>query len=134
METPKTYQMYDKDNNFIGTAQAANASAQINPNEIKTAVENLKRVAYEQMQIIRNALYDVANDAELAIVVNSADMGPIISGLADSLIKVHINIANIAGGDEAYSKALSEHDRIQRINNERARQDALASPNCDHVR
>jgi len=133
METPKTYKMYDKDNQYIGTATAADANKQVNPNEIKIAAENLKQVAYGQMQIIRNALYDVANDAELAIVVNSASMGPIISGLADALMNVHNSIAKLAGGDEAYNTALKEHDRIQRLNNEKAKRDALASPNCDHI-
>ena len=135
METPKTYKGYDADDKYVGELTATNIKKEVlDPDEIKRAVDNVRRVAYEQINEIRTALYDVANDAELAMVINGTNMGPFISGIADELIGQHENIANLLGGKDAYNHALKTHDRYQREVNEAARRSVQQDKNVKYVR
>ena len=74
MTISKTYKGYDSNNQHVITVTARNATDYINPQEVEAAIEKIKTVATEEIEIITNSLGKLTEDANDAIIVQGTKM------------------------------------------------------------
>lgn len=118
MESPKVYRGYNNEGNCLITKTAVDANTQINPADVKAAIDNIKTVFDEQMKMLASALTDVSTNAEEAIIVEGTSMGPAIEEVATVLMSLSEKLTS--GFDDLYDKAVTAHDEQQRRNNTEA--------------
>ena len=118
MVSPVTYRGYDKDGTCITQHTGVDANTQINPAEVKAAIDNVKAVFDEQMQAVATSLTKISEDAEEAIIVQGTNMGQTIEDTANVLKELGGQVT--AGIDTLYDYAVQAHDKLQENNNNRA--------------
>lgn len=118
MVSPKTYRGYDKDGNVLCTVTAVDANEYINPAEVRSALDKVKTVAEEGMENIVKALNNVEPDASEAVIVQGTKMTETINEVCTAIKDIPENMASSI--EEAYPRAVSEHDRLQNEANDTA--------------
>ena len=118
MLAPKTYTGYDQDGNQVCSCTATDACEYINPDEVQAAIDNVERVAEEQIQNIISALQGVAPDASDAVIVEGTKMDGVIEDVCTSLGTVSKSIGDSISS--MYTEALSAHDQLQQNSNDQA--------------
>ena len=118
MVSPVTYRGYDQEGKCITQHTGVDANTQINPAEVKAAIENVKTVFAEQMEAIAQSLTNISEDAEEAVIVQGTNMGQTIEDTAMVLKELPNQI--IQGIDVLYDYAVQAHDQLQDTNNARA--------------
>lgn len=98
---------------------AKDANEDINPEEVKSAVENLINSLNDASTNITNAINKIKPDAENAYQQNDKTIGPTMETfceeISDALMKISDGISNA----NLYAKAVTEHDTLQtNYNNE----------------
>ena len=114
MISPETHRGYNDENKCIVTKVAVDANTQINPEEVKAAIENVKAVFEEQLGNIVTALTGLNVDAQDAIIVQGTDMTKNIEEAASFIEQFAGSIADI---DQIYEYAVEAHDLLQKSNN-----------------
>ena len=115
MVSPLTHRGYNKENECIVQKTGVDANTQINPQEVKTAIENVKKTFEEQLGVIANALMDLSKDAGDAVIVQGTNMTKTIEDMASLLKQYASQITN--GIDQIYDYSVQAHDIIQQTNN-----------------
>lgn len=115
MESPKTYRGYDEDGNCKIQRTGVDANTQINPADVKAAIENVKAVFAEQMRLIATSLTNISEDADEAVVVQGTSMQGTIEDTATLLTQLTDQVTQ--GIDQLYDYAVTAHDQLQRNNN-----------------
>ncbi|MBR3210534.1 MAG: hypothetical protein IKF71_01175 [Bacilli bacterium] len=115
MLSPKTYRGYDEEGKVVITKTAKDANSQINPAQVKKAIENVKKVFEDEMQVIAKSLTKISEDAEEAIIVQGTDMGGTL--LDTSKIISEMGTKMTEGIDSLYDYAVQMHDKLQKDNN-----------------
>lgn len=118
LESPRTYRGYNSNNEVVITKQAANANNEINPTEVKQAIENVKAVFDEQMNGVARALRNISQDADEAIVVEGTKMNDTIEETANLLTQIGPQITQ--GIDALYGLSVEAHNKIQQNFNNQA--------------
>ena len=118
LESPKTYRGYNSESKPIVANTGRDANQEINPAEVKAAIENVKKVFAEQMEIVAKALMKVATDTEDAVIVQGTSMAPVIEDTARQIRELDSKVT--AGIDDLYEYACAAHDEIQKENNRAA--------------
>lgn len=124
MRAPETYMGWSADGKLVKTLRANDANQQLNPAEVKTAVENFKTVTTEQINNIKKKLLNVCEDADLAVIVSGTKTSESIEEFANSLDTYKEAMIKIC--ESLYEKSSVKHDQLQDINNTNAR-DTVAS-------
>ena len=118
MVSPVTHRGFDQQGTCIVQRTGVDANTQINPAEVKAAIENVKNVFEEQMQIISQSLTHMSEDAEEAVIVQGTNMSGTIEDTA--LILSQLGAQVTQGIDTLYDYAVQAHDTLQESNNARA--------------
>lgn len=118
MLTPKTYKGYDKDGKVVAQYTAVDANQYINPNEVKSAISNVKSVFKDQMNSVATALTGISADATEAVIVQGTKMDTVINETAQALNKIPDQV--MKGISSLYDKSVEAHDKIQKKANEEA--------------
>ena len=118
LESPRTYRGYNSNNEVVITKQAANANGEINPTEVKQAIENVKAVFDEQMNGVARALRNISQDADEAIVIEGTKMNDTIEETAQVLTQIGPQITQ--GIDTLYDLSVEAHNKIQQNFNNQA--------------
>ncbi|MBR2785806.1 MAG: hypothetical protein IKD74_07495 [Clostridia bacterium] len=118
LESPRTYRGYNSNNEVVITKQAANANGDLNPAEVKQAIENVKAVFEEQMNGVARALRNISQDADEAIVVEGTKMNDTIEDTAQVLTQIGPQITQ--GIDTLYELSVDAHNKIQQNYNNMA--------------
>ena len=118
LESPRTYRGYNSNNEVVITKQAANANGDLNPVEVKQAIENVKAVFEEQMNGVARALRNISQDADEAIVVEGTKMNDTIEDTAQVLTQIGPQITQ--GIDTLYELSVDAHNKIQQNYNNMA--------------
>lgn len=118
LESPRTYRGYNSNNELVITKQAANANNEINPTEVKQAIENVKAVFDEQMNGVARALRNISQDADEAIVIEGTKMNDTIEETAQVLTQIGPQITQ--GIDTLYDLSVEAHNKIQQNFNNQA--------------
>ena len=119
MESPKSYNGYDKDNNLIATTTAQDANSYLNPDEVKAAIANIKTVCTSKMNEVGSKLDAVVPVAEKALRVQGQTMGPRITKTASEIKNAGKSM--VSSIDDLYSQSVQIHDKMQRDFNDSAR-------------
>lgn len=131
METPKTYNGYDKDNNCIVTVTAYDANNIVNPDEVKAAIEGVKQAASEAATSIVSALNQITPDADEAVIVEGTKMTGVIEELCTTIGQLPDKVmGNIEG---LYDESVQIHDKYQIEANQKAEADARSTANVVNV-
>ena len=117
LESPRTYRGYNSNNEVVITKQAANANGDLNPAEVKQAIENVKAVFEEQMNGVARALRNISQDADEAIV-EGTKMNDTIEDTAQVLTQIGPQITQ--GIDTLYELSVDAHNKIQQNYNNMA--------------
>lgn len=118
MVSPVTYRGFDQEGNCIVQKTGLDANTQINPSEVKAAIENVKNVFAEQMQLIAKSLTNISEDAEDAIIVQGTNMSGTIEDTSTILGQLGTQVTQ--GIETLYDYAVQAHDTLQETNNARA--------------
>lgn len=123
---PQTYSGYDQDGNCVITRKAESAEATyISPNEVRSAIENIKKVVNEGLKQIASSIEKVECGKETLVVADKT-MQPIVAELAaqiagqdrSEIAPLAIQIENAL--EEIYERACDAHDDIQKQLNSQA--------------
>ncbi len=118
MESPKTYNGYDSNNEKICYCTAEDAKKYINPDEIKKKIDEAKTTLKTGLDSVCKGLDSVAHDASTAMIVNGASMAPAIEDTINYINTIPPAIE--AQLDGFYQETISVHDEIQRQLNDQA--------------
>lgn len=131
METPKTYNGFDKDNNCIVTVTAYDANEIVNPDEVKSAIEGVTQAAADASNSINSALSGYAPDTKEALIVQGTSM----TGVIEELISSVGQLSSLVEGTIAsiYDEAVKIHDDYQREANQKAEESARSTPEVVNV-
>ena len=117
--SPKIYYVYDEHETLIHQYESEDVSENyINPDEVKSAIDNLKTVLEDGFTNIGNKIADeAAYDAENALVVedtNTSSLFDEVSGmLTDGTIMTELNTTL----DSMYESAVAKHNELQEAAN-----------------
>ena len=115
MVSPVTYRGYDQDGTCIIQRTGVDANTQINPADVKAAIENVKAVFAEQMQNVAKSLTNISEDAEEAVIVQGTNMSKTIEDTATILSQLAEQVTT--GIESLYEYAVQAHDSLQENNN-----------------
>lgn len=118
MESPKVYRGYNKEGTCVVSKTAVDANTLLNPAEVQAAIENVKDVFSAQMKAVAQALKDISNDAEEAVIVQGTNMGGTIDDVCSLLLTLSDKITS--GIESLYDTAVKVHDELQRNENNKA--------------
>lgn len=118
MESPKTYNGYDSNNEKICYCTADDAKNFINPDEIKVKIDEAKTTINTGLTSVCKGLDSVEHDASTAMIVNGASMAPAIEDTINYINTIPPAIE--AQLDGFYQETISVHDEIQRQLNDQA--------------
>jgi len=118
MVYPNTYRGWDQEGKCINTVTAVDANTQINPAEVKAAIDNIKKVVAEQIKAITDALTNISSDQKNAIRIKGVNLEGVIEKVADQITPLGPQMTQ--GIDDLYDRALEVHDILQQNNNTEA--------------
>ena len=116
MVAPKNFRGLDEEGKVIVTGVARDANLDINPNEVRTAVNEVKEVFEEQFKNIASALRGVSTTD--ALIVQGTSMDGAIEDTADLILQLPSQLTS--GFDNLYDLALGVHDDLQNRYNREA--------------
>ncbi len=119
MKSPSCYRGYGEEGQLITIKYAEDATTYLNPASVNAKVNNVSTVMEEQITIIQNALRDLLDDANQAIIVNNTSMAPQIEELSEALETFKSTPATAL--ETVYADSITVHDNIQDQLNQRAR-------------
>ena len=117
--SPKTYKGYDSNNQHVITVTARNATDYINPQEVEAAIEKIKTVATEEIEIITNSLGKLTEDANDAIIVQGTKMTGTFEEITAGIKTIPDQIAEALA--ELKELAKKQHEELQEQFNETAK-------------
>lgn len=130
---PIRFSVYDKDQKYLGYIESKSAKLDINPDTVRTKIDELVDVMETGLNNISSAICNEAEpDAENSLVIVDTETteiftqvntfltdGSIISSVSDSL-------------ETVYEAAVSSHNQIQTAYNDAARDAAKAVDNYSY--
>lgn len=122
---PNTYAGYDEDGNCVIKRSALDASTEyINPEAVRSAIENVKNVVDEGFKSIGKAIANISCGQE-TLAVEDKTMQPIIDEVAEQIAGGDGDVAPLAIQMEeslevVYEAACDVHDSLQRQLNQNA--------------
>ena len=122
MVAPITYKGYNSDGNCISTVTGFDANTQINPAEVKAAVEKINSVVTKQLGEVSSKLSNICQDASEAIVVQGTGTDKMVAKIAEEIPTLGPKM--VEGLEDLYDRAVEAHDYLQNTNN------AVAYNNC----
>lgn len=131
MVTPKTYRGMDEEGKEICSCTAVDANSYINPDEVESAIANVRSAAESAMQAASSALSNVAPTAADAVIVKGTDMTATIEASCTALNQVPG--ALMASIEDMYTEAVSVHDRLQNEANDEAKAAVLGTSGVVNV-
>ncbi len=111
MESPRTFTGYGQDGSKLISRTGRDANQDINPQEVQSAIENVKTVFAQEMSSLANSLMNISSDAEDSVVVQGTNMGATIEETATLITQVPDSV--MAGIDSLYEYAVQAHDSLQ---------------------
>ncbi len=108
------------------TFAAKDANNDINPEEVKTAVENVMNTLTDSSVNITNVIKIIRPDAENAYKQNGKTIGPTMELFCKEINTSIENLVNQISDLNLYSKAVTEHDTLQTNYNNEASSSAQA--------
>lgn len=120
MESPKKYTGYDKDDKQIIIAYGQDANNYINPNTVKSRINNLNKVMTEEICKIQAALLNLTKDASQALIVDTTSMTGEIEDLVLNL-EPYKKVTDQAF-EQVYTQSVKVHDAKQVEYNDQAKQ------------
>ena len=127
--TVETWAGYDEEGKEIKRFRAADANADINPEEIQAAIENVKTACDEQMEGMTDKLNGLTDNALQALKVEGMTLSEFITTIGDVINTFGAEIAKIL--EPLIEQAQVEHDRLQEQYNTEAKQSAASgSASC----
>lgn len=117
--SPMTYHGYDKDGKCVSSATASNATDYIDPAEIAKAVDNVQNVAADETDNIANAMSQLTDDANDAIIVQGTKMTATFEEVITGIKTIPGQIGDSLS--EIKSIAQQKHDELQNEFNDAAR-------------
>jgi len=121
MVSPRTFHGYKNVNGTeqeVASCAAKDATEYLDPNEVKSAIDNLINVFQEEMNNIANALRDTTKDTNEAIIVQGTKMTGTVEDTADSIAKIPSQV--VESFQQLYTTAVQTRDAIQDELNEAA--------------
>lgn len=115
MVSPVTYRGFNQEGTCIVQRTGTDANTQINPEQVKAAIENVKTVFAEQMQLVAKSLTNISEDADEAVIVQGTNMTENIEQTASILTELSSTLTQ--GIDGLYDLAVTAHDQLQTNNN-----------------
>ncbi len=119
MESSSKYTGYNENGDVVTVRYGEDANNYLSPAVVESKVNNVTTVMEEQITIIQNALRELLDDANQAIIVNNTSMAPQIEELAEALETFKSTPATALGS--VYPDSIAVHDNIQAQLNDRAR-------------
>ena len=123
MREPITYRGYGENGQVITSVSGEDADNYLNPAQVQMKINNVSEVMNEQITMIQDALSDMLNDVNQAIIVNNTSMAPQFEELIESL-EVFKSTPGQAL-ESVYNDSVTAHDSIQDQLNENARGSVL---------
>ena len=127
--TVETWAGYDEEGKEIKRFRAADANADINPEEIAKAIEDVKTACDEQMAGMSEKLNGLTDNALQAMRVEGMTLSEFITAIGDVIDSFGSEIATIL--EPLVQQAEVEHDRLQTQYNSEAESSA-ASGSASH--
>ena len=125
LTNPIVISVYDKDNNLIATVTSSVAKDYIDPDEIQTAIDNLKTTIEDGLSTIELAMESEAlPTADNALVIRDTDTSSLFFQVTDSLTDGSIMEQVSAVVDGIYDEAVTAHNTLQEEANSKARNEA----------
>lgn len=125
----ETWAGYDEEGKEIKRYRAADANADINPEDISKAIENVKKACDDQMKGMTNKLEGLTDNALQALKVEGMTLSDFITEIKDVIDTFGTKIAGIL--EPLVQQAEEEHDRLQTQYNSEAESSA-ASGSASH--
>ena len=125
----ETWAGYDQDGNEINRYTATDANTDINPAEVKAAIEKVKTSCDDEMKKITYKLNGLTDNALKAMRVENMTLSDFIVAISDVINNFGSEIAKIL--EPLINEAEKEHDRLQTIYNQEA-EDKSASGSASH--
>ena len=125
----ETWAGYDEEGKEIKRYRAADANADINPEEIAAAIEKVKTACDEQMAGMSDKLTGLTDNALQAMKVEGMTLQDFITSISSVIDSFGSEIANIL--EPLVQQAEVEHDRLQTQYNSEAESSA-ASGSASH--
>ncbi len=125
----ETWAGYDEEGKEIKRYRAADANADINPEEIAAAIENVKAACDEEMEGMTDKLNGLTDNALQALKVEGMTLSDFITTIGDVIDSFGSEIAGVL--EPLVSQAETEHDRLQTKYNSDAESSA-ASGSASH--
>ena len=126
MKYPKTFTGYDKDGKIITSCTAENANNYINPDEVKTAVNNLNTTIDTEITTITSELNNLKSDVEVGIIVQGTNMTENVETLSSAIDDVAEAAKEAA--ESVHSSSIKAHDQIQQELNQSAKNTVNSYP------
>ena len=111
MTEAKTYNGYDSNNEKICYCKAEDAKNYINPDEIKTKIDEAKTTLETGLDSVWKELDSVESNSSTAMIVNGASMAPAIDDTITYIKSIPPTIN--AQLDGFYQETISVHNQIQ---------------------
>lgn len=107
----ETWAGYDEEGKEIKRLRAADANNDIDPEEIKAAIEKVKSVCDEEMKVISDKIAGLTDNALAAMKVEGMTLQEFITSITEVVDGFGSEIAGIL--EPLISDAQAEHDRLQ---------------------
>ena len=119
----KTYKGYDKDGKCVCTVTAKDANKDLNPEEVKAALDNLDKVMTDVSKTLIKSIEGLIPTAEEAVLVKGTGYKKKINDIIDD---ANTGVSSLNKNyDGLYENAVDYHDKKQRQYNREAKSDCL---------
>ena len=125
----ETWAGYDSEGTEIKRIKAADANNDIDPEQIKAAIENVKSACDKEMSVVTDKLSGLTDNALQALRIEGMTLQEYITAISDVINSFGTEIAGVL--EPLVGEAQAEHDRLQEQYNSDAESSA-ASGTASH--